>query len=175
MNAAAKSDVCEASANKSRGRTPESGRDKTNEQALLAQTYMQHSLCFFPTQRGAKMTALGQIRTAANCDSLHYIEAGSFCTPAAGQRSPSLSESRSNSSKTAFHCVICISTRENPADKLCFAHSPFGVLQETLCFSFVFSCVKCAVDEWHRQNISKRHPTCAETDKSLGKFEGGGL
>lgn len=46
ISATAKSDVCEARTNKWRWRTQKSGIDKTNEQALAVQIYMQHPACF---------------------------------------------------------------------------------------------------------------------------------
>lgn len=86
ISATAKSDVCEARTNKSRWRTQKSGIDKTNEQALAVQIYMQHPACFstpstdtFAEFLSAESRddvteseqACWTLELQTNCDSLH--------------------------------------------------------------------------------------------------------
>lgn len=106
------------------------------------------------------MTVLSQNWTAANCDSLHYIVAGSFFTPAAGQRSAFLSGALLLHFQESCS-MFC--KRQRTATLFSEDSDVASNVQLMRCNGKIFSNLR-----------RKHHPTCAEKDKSFGKFGGGG-
>lgn len=106
------------------------------------------------------MTVLSQNWTAANCDSLHYIVAGSFFTPAVGQRSAFLSGALLLHFQESCS-MFC--KRQRTATLFSADSDDASNVQLMRCNGKIFSNLR-----------RKHHPTCAEKDKSFGKFGGGG-